>query len=421
MTSLSSERALALPAFRLFLTARAISWTGNAITLVALPILIFQLTGSPALTGLLTAMETIPYLVFGLPAGALADRWDRKRVLVVTGVASGLTIASIPVADLFDLLTVPHLFVAALTVSSLFVFFDAAGFGALPDVVGRDRIPSATGILVTFSTVIGLVGPAAGGTLAAVIGASRAVAIDAVAYLVAALLTSRVRWSASPPPHPLPPLTTRVLASDIAQGLRYVWQTDIIRWLTLIGAGASISGGAVLGLTIVVGVQQLGMATDDPRLGLLYSATALGAFLISLAVSQIQRRVPTGWITLTALTVTWVSQLVWAVTTSLPFALVVLAVLQAASTLTIMNGIIVRQSLASNHLQSRVNTTARLIAWGGTPVGAVLAGVLAQRFDTALAILVCSGGTAAALIIALRVRLWRVPTLAVLRSNTGNG
>lgn len=222
---------------------------------------------------------------------------------------------------------------------------------------------------------------------------------------MAALLTARVRWSASPPPHPLPPLTTRVLASDIAQGLRYVWQTDIIRWLTLIGAGASISGGGVLGLTIVVGVQQLGMATDDPRLGLLYSATALGAFLISLAVSQIQRRVPTGWITLTALTVTWVSQLVWAVTTSLPFALVVLAVLQAASTLTIMNGIIVRQSLASNHLQSRVNTTARLIAWGGTPVGAVLAGVLAQRFDTALAILVCSGGTAAALIIALRVRL----------------
>jgi hypothetical protein len=79
----SERRALAVPAFRLFLTARAISWAGNTVTLVAMPILVYQLTGSPALTGLLTAIEALPYLAFGLPAGALADRWNRRRVLVV--------------------------------------------------------------------------------------------------------------------------------------------------------------------------------------------------------------------------------------------------------------------------------------------------------------------------------------------------
>ena len=102
-----NDRALALPEFRLFLAARSISWAGNAITLVALPILVFQLTGSPALTGLLTAVEALPYLVFGLPAGALADRWNRKRVLVTAWAASGIVMATIPAAASIGLLTIP--------------------------------------------------------------------------------------------------------------------------------------------------------------------------------------------------------------------------------------------------------------------------------------------------------------------------
>lgn len=411
----SERRALAVPAFRLFLTARAISWAGNTVTLVAMPILVYQLTGSPALTGLLTAIEALPYLAFGLPAGALADRWNRRRVLVVTGLASGLVMATVPAAAALDTLTVPHLFLAALAVSSLFVFFDAAGFGALPEIVGRDRIPSATGTMVSVSTVIGLAGPAAGGALTAAIGATWTIALDAAAYVIAALLTARVRWRPDVSPSAGRALTAGGLLRDIGEGLRYLWDTRIIRWLTLIGTGASVSGGAMLGLTIVVGVRQLGLADDDPRLGLLYTATAVGAFAMSLAIARIQHAVPTGWITLVSLTVSLAAQLAWAATTSVTAGLIVLAVFQAAATLTIVNGIVVRQSLAPSHLQSRVNTTARMIAWGGTPVGALLGGLLAERLSTATAILICSAGTGLGLTLGLCVRLWRVPRLAVLR------
>lgn len=170
-----------------------------------------------------------------------------------------------------------------------------------------------------------------------------------------------------------------VLAHDIGEGLRYIWRTTIVRWLTLIGAGASISGGAMLGLTVVVAVERLGMTEDDSRLGLLYSATALGALAVSLPVSRIQRTVRTGWITLVGLSLSWVMQLLWALTTAVPIGLAVLAVFQAASTLTIMNGIIVRQTLAPDHLQSRVNTTARMITWGGTPIGALAGGACSPR------------------------------------------
>lgn len=413
--TVAADRAVAVPAFRIFLVARAISWVGNAITLVAVPMLVLQLTGSPALTGMTAAAEAVPYLVFGLLAGALADRWNRKRVLVVTGAASGAAMATIPLAAGFGWLHVAHVFVVAIAVSSLFVFFDAAGFGALPEIVGKERIASATGTMVAFSTVIGLAGPAVGGVLAAYIGASWAIGVDAIAYLVAALITARVAWDARPAPGPEGVLTVRKLIDDIGAGIGYIWRTSVVRWLTLIGAGASISGGAMLGLMVVVGVKQLGMTDDDPRFGLLYSATALGAFLISLLVSWIQRKVATGWVTIVALAISWVAQIAWAFTTTIQAGIVVLAVFQAASILSIMNGIIVRQSLAPDHLQSRVNTTARMIAWGGTPIGAALAGILAEYVNSTIALVVCSLGTGLALSLALASGLWRIPKLAVLR------
>ncbi|QYM75013.1 MFS transporter [Leucobacter luti] len=409
------DRALALPAFRLFLTARTISWAGNAITLVALPLLMFQITGSPALTGLLTAVEAIPYLALGLVAGALADRWNRKRVLIVTGAFSGLTLATIPAAAALHSLTVPHVFLTALTMSTLFVFFDAAGFGALPELVGRDRIPSATANMVACNTVITLLGPAAGGALAAAIGPAWALSIDAAAYLIAAGVTARVHWQPARLTPPTP-LSAQALWDDIGEGLQYIWRTRIVRWLTIIGAGASISAGAMLGLMIIVGLRQFTLTEHDPKLGLLYSASALGALIISLTISRIQRALPTGWITILALSISWLAQLAWAATTSVNVGLVILVFFQAATTLSIMNGIIVRQSLAPEHLQSRVNTIARMIAWGGTPVGALLGGTLAEHFSTSLAILICSAGTAAGLAVAAGAKLWRVPTLARLRS-----
>lgn len=93
--------------FQLFLLARAVSWAGSAITLVALPVLIYQRTGSAALTGLLTTLEAVPYLLLGLPIGALVDRWDQRRTLVASSEVSAVVMASIPAASLLGCLTPP--------------------------------------------------------------------------------------------------------------------------------------------------------------------------------------------------------------------------------------------------------------------------------------------------------------------------
>ena len=102
------------PAFVRYVVARILSLVGNIITLVALPVLVYRLSGSSFLTALVAGLEAAPYAVFGLFAGALSDRWNRKTVMVTADILSACLLASIPAAYFLDALTVPHiLFVAS--------------------------------------------------------------------------------------------------------------------------------------------------------------------------------------------------------------------------------------------------------------------------------------------------------------------
>lgn len=404
--------ALADPTYRRFLAARTVAMTGNALTVVALPVLVYRLTGSPMLTALVAAAETAPYLVVGLPAGALVDRWNRRRVLVNAGAVSGLAMLTVPLADAFGVLTFAQLLLVATTVATLFVFADAASFGVVPQMVGRDRVASATSTLVAVGTAIGLVGPLVSGLLVTLISPALVLGIDGLAYLVAAAFTARLRWPGS---EVVPPaLPDRRLRTEVAEGLRYIWAMPVVRWLTVLGAGASLASGATTGLLVVVGVEQLGLASNSPALGWLFAAGALGTFAASLALPRMQEKVGVGVITTTGYAVGLAVLLMLSETTTVLLAALLLATLNFAMTSLIVNGIVTRQVVTPSHLQARVNTTARLIAWGGSPLGAALGGVVAGAAGTEWALRVASLGLLASLVGALLVGVPRFARLEVL-------
>ena len=404
--------ALADPTYRRFLAARTVAMAGNALTLVALPILVYRLTGSAALTAAIAALETAPYLVLGLPAGALVDRWNRRHVLTLAGTLSGLAMLTIPLADVLGLLSFAQLALVAVVISSLFVFADAASFGLVPQMVGRHRVASATSTLVTVGTAIGLVGPLVSGVLVTVVPPSLVLGVDGLAYLGAAAVTARLRWPGSEDVRPASP--GRRLRAEVAEGLRYIWAMPVVRWLTILGTGASLAGGAVSGLLVVVGVEQLGLATDSPRLGWLFAAGAVGTFVASLALPRLQRLVGVGVITTTGYAVGLTAALALSLTTTVLVALPLLLLLNLALTSLIVNGIVTRQVVTPEPLQSRVNTTARLIAWGGSPLGAAMGGVIAGAAGTEWALRAASLGLAASLVGAFLAGVPRFPRLAAL-------
>lgn len=245
--------------FVLFMAARTVGVAGFAVTAVALPVLVLQLSGSAFLTSLVVAVEVVPCLVFGLVAGAVADRVDRRRLVLTCQVLAAACLATVPLAQALGVLTVWHVIVAATAVATCWVWFDAATFGVLPALVGKARLVRANSHVYTAATLTDVLVPMGAGVLVAGIGAAYALGVDAAAYLLAAALLAAVpapfqtqdRAVESSPGATGSGLLRR-LGADIGEGLRYLWNHDIIRPLVLVGAGNSLSAGAVTGVLLIL-------------------------------------------------------------------------------------------------------------------------------------------------------------------------
>jgi MFS family permease len=394
------------PDFRRFLTARLVSLIGTSVTFVAMPVIVYQRTGSPLLTGLVSAFEALPYLLLGLPAGALADRFDRRRVMVLSDLANAVVLGSIPVAYLLGGLTTAHVMVAAFLVPALFVFFDAADFGAVPTLVGRARIARANSIIWASSTVVEVgVPPLAGAALAFVNGAEL-IAIDAISYVASALLVRGLKRPLSDPNRgAAEPLRVAALVREIREGLAFVWQHQAVRVMTVVGAAQAVAGGAFVGQMVVWADKALDVRAGDWRLGVVFCAWSVGGLVSSLALPRLAGRYGAARVTLVALPASAVMCVVTALASQWVVGALALLVWGAVYMTVVTNSVTYRMQVTPEPLLSRVNTTGRMLSFGvGWPIGAALGGVVAQAAGPQAAMLAGS-----VLLIAAAVGAWLSP------------
>ncbi len=142
---------------------KLVSATGSQMTQIAFPLLVLALTQSAAIAGLAGALRMLPYLLLSLPAGALADRWDRRRVMLLCDSGRALALGSIPLALLLGHLSVLHICLVAVVEGTLFVFFDIAEVAVLPGIVTQEEMPAAVAQYISLTDgVTMLLGPALG-------------------------------------------------------------------------------------------------------------------------------------------------------------------------------------------------------------------------------------------------------------------
>ncbi|TSD44809.1 MFS transporter [Rhodococcus sp. KBS0724] len=383
--------------FRLFFAARTVAVAGAAVTGVAMPVLVYDISRSPFLTSLSAAGTVLPYLVFGLVAGAVADRVNRRTVILCAQAVAAIALASIPAAQALGVLTAWHAVGVSICIGTCFVWFDAAAFGTLPALVGRQGIQSANSALWTAATLIDVAFPAIAGVLVASIGPAYALGADALAYVLAGLAMASigVSFSVTPVAQKKP---ESGIARDVREGLAFLWHSPLLRALAGIGFMNSLTQGAVTALLVVYASERLGISTSSPAIGALWTAVSVGGVVGAVVLPRLPARWPVGAITIGALTIAPVVLLVVATTENAAVAIASLAAYSGCATVTILNGIGARQRLTPDHLQGRVNTTARMVAWGGSPVGALVVGAVAGRWDVGVAYLVVS---ACALVSAL--------------------
>ncbi|MBA3232325.1 MAG: MFS transporter, partial [Propionibacteriales bacterium] len=355
-TASASARLRDDPDFRRFLAARLISLAGTSVTLVALPVVVYSLSRSPLLTALVAAFEAVPYLLFGLPAGALADRFNRKRLMVAADLVNAVVLASVPVASWFGVLTVPHVLGAAFVVPALFVFFDAADFGAVPTLVGRDRVATANSAIWSTGTVIETSVPLAAGAAFAVVAPASLIAIDALSYVASALLIRTMVRPLSDPDRHAARLTFDALVADVREGLGFLWGHATVRSMTIVGAAQAVAGGAFVGQMVVWADRALDVRAGDWRLGVVFSAWGVGVFATSVLIPQAVRRVGAARVTLLALPASAVLCVLTALASHWVVGSLLMIVWGAAYMAVVINAITYRQQVTPEPLMSRVNT-----------------------------------------------------------------
>jgi predicted MFS family arabinose efflux permease len=313
-------------------------------------------------------------------------------------------------------LSAAHVVVVAFATQTAFVFFDAANFGALPALVGKERLTAAYSTLFGRTTVVELVAPGLTGLLVAVIAPAALLAVNALTAVGSALL---LRGIASSMANPRPVQGAGAIVADVREGLRFLWREPIVRTLTLIGATHSVGSGAWMALLVPFADRVLGVAPrGDVRLAALFSCWGVGAIIASRVLPRLAARLGNARLALTALPLSLLGGLF--VLASGHWLLMCVAAVYwgAAQAVVVINGITYRQQVCPEEMQSRVNTTARMLAWGlGQPLGAALGGTVSvavgdPRAGLAAGVVVVAAGVAMA---------WVTPVLRRAASASTSG
>ena len=360
--------------FRWLLASSWVSNLGDGVALAAGPLLVASQTRDPLLVAMAVLLQQLPWLVFGLWAGALADRLNRRTIVVtVDSVRAGvlvLLVASI----VTDVVSVPVVLGALLLLGTAEVFADNASSTLLPMLVARSDLAVANARLQTgFLTVNQLVGPPLGAALFAA-GAAWPFVTQAVLVAMGAVLVSRVVL----PPHGRGLAGSRDVRADIVEGFRWVLHHAAVRTLILTIFTFNITFGAAWSVLVLYASDRLGMG--EIGFGLLTTVMAAGGFLGTASYGWITRRVSLGDVMRIGLVIETLTHLALAVTTSPPVAMAIFFVFGAHAFVWGTTSVTVRQRAVPTQLQGRVGSVNSLGVYGGLVVGAAIGGLVAQRW-----------------------------------------
>jgi MFS family permease len=396
MTSNVRRRSSLGRDFWLYFGGQLTSQVGSSFTLFALPLIVFKLTHSATNLALTTAANLVPYLLFGLVLGALVDRVDRRRMMLLTDAGRAVVITVLPVLALSGTLRVRDIYAVAFVQSTLGILFNVGQFAAIPSLVGRDDLIAANGRIMATNSAGQILGPVLAGVLVTLMSPADLLFFDAASFVVSAASLAAIRRSFNATARPgLADTGVAGLLRDVREGLRYVWSQPVLRSISLMMALINFVSTTENSQLVLFAERVLG-ATDS-QVALLYAAGAAGVVLVSISAAAIRRRLSFAVTALGALVIAGLSCTAMALIRSYPAALVLWAASCGFGLLLNINTTALRQAIVPDEMYGRVISIAQVLAWSAIPLGA-LAGAAAIQLSGSVADVYAATGALTALI-----------------------
>jgi MFS family permease len=362
---------------------------------IAFPLFAIQLTTSPVLIAGVTVVGRLPWLLFVLVAGALADRLDRRRTMVAVAVVRTVIAAGLAVGIYAGVVNLPILYVTVFVLGVGETLFDTAAQSIMPSIVERDQLSTANGRLYAAElTMNQFVGPPLGGLLSG-IAIALAFAGSAAAFAVGAIGLFLLAGSF----HPSPGARDSSIVDDIREGLGYLRRHVVLRTLAVMVGAMNLASSAIFAIMVLYVVTPGPMGLNEVQFGLLMTAMAVGSLLGSLFAARVERWIGRAPLLVVAVVVGAATMVVPGLTTSPILVGVAFAIWGAFVVMWNVVTVSLRQRIVPDRLLGRINASYRLLAWGTQPLGALLGGIVAELVSLEAVFILAGLGTAILVIL----------------------
>ena len=409
------------PDFLKLWVGETISLFGSQTTVLALPLVAaLTLNASPIQMGWLGTLQFIPWLLFGLFAGAWADRVRRRPIMIVADLGRAILLGFIPFAALGGFLRIEHLYGVGFLVGILNVFFEIANAAFLPSLISREQLVEGNSKLQTSASIAEISGPGLAGWLIQAITAPVAMIVDSLSFLISAIFLS---WIRTPEPNPSTPENRKPIFQEILEGLRVVLKHPILRAFALTSTVSNFFLDVHLALYILYATRELGI--EPVVLGAMYTIASVGGLIGSLLAERVVRWFGIGRVLIVTQIMVGISSLIIPLAGRRMFVAVpLIAFAQAlwgmSAVIFVVNASSIRQGIIPKDLQGRVMASLRFLTWGISPFGFLLGGTLGEQLGLQSTLFIAGFGILSSFIwlVFSPLRSMREPPLA--DANLGN-
>lgn len=359
--------------FRWLLAGTVVNNFGDGVALAAGPLLVASQTSDPFLVSMALLSQWLPIFLFGLVGGVAADRFDRRRMVVVVDLVRAGVLVFLVATIVGGAVNIYLVLGALFLLGTAETFADSASSTFLPNLVAKPDLGVATARMQgAFLLLNQLVAPPIGAFLF-VVGMAVPFAANAAAFALGAVLISRIATSMR-----VARATRPSVRSDLVEGLRWLLAHPPMRTLALTIFAFNITYGAAWSVLVLYAAERLGM--NAVGFGLLTTAVALGGVIGTLSYGALERRFSLGDMMRVGLLIETATHLALALTTSPAIALVTMVVFGAHAFVWGTTSTVVRQRAVPNELLGRVGGVYRVALTGGLVIGAPIGGLIASAF-----------------------------------------